>query len=306
MERIIAADIKVVCLDLTNQYKKELSEFYNEKAEEKKIKAVQEAGDEDKKKWADDPEQGGSLPNLTNAIYNDLDQFINQEENSYLKIYNPAELFATKQKHDPKSYTVDGEWERGAALYTVTPVEITKIISEAALDLVKDEMRDNAKVCLVYEEAHSLVPEWNSVTQEGDKESTNGTARAILQGRKYGLGCLLITQRTANVTKTILNQCNTIFAMRTFDQTGKNFLANYFGEDYANILQNLDEREAVFYGKASSCENPVHVRLNDQDNFREVFRDQYPPPDISDIEDENDNGEDELEDSDDKDDGLPF
>lgn len=45
----------------------------------------------------------------------------------------------------------------------------------------------------------------------------------------YGFGCLLVNQRTANVAKTILNQCNTVFAMRTFDDTGKAFLANYLG-----------------------------------------------------------------------------
>lgn len=70
----------------------------------------------------------------------------------------------------------------------------------------------------VFEEAHSLIPEWNAVASAGDKEATNGTAKAILQGRKYGLGCLVITQRTANVTKTILNQCNTVFGLRARSQ----------------------------------------------------------------------------------------
>jgi len=133
-------------------------------------------------------------------------------------------------------------------------------------------MTDKARVCLVYEEAHSLIPEWNSVAAEGDKAATNGTARAILQGRKYGLGCLLITQRTANVTKTILNQCNTVFAMRTFDDTGKEFLSNYLGSEYASKLPSLKERQAVFFGRASSCENPVMIRLNDQGEFRRIFR----------------------------------
>lgn len=113
---------------------------------------------------------------------------------------------------------------------------------------------------------------------ESDRAATNGTARAILQGRKYGLGCLVISQRTANVTKTILNQCNTIFAMRTFDDTGKDFLANYIGGDYASVLSALPERHAVFFGKASSCENPVLIRLNDRDKFLAVFRKQFPPP----------------------------
>lgn len=38
-----------------------------------------------------------------------------------------------------------------------------------------------------------------------ERQAVNGSARAILQGRKYGYGCVLVTQRTANVTKSILN-----------------------------------------------------------------------------------------------------
>ena len=88
---------------------------------------------------------------------------------------------------------------------------------------------------------------------------------------------MLITQRTANVTKTILNQCNTIFAMRTFDDTGKEFLSNYIGGDYANVLPSLIARHAVVFGKASTCENPVLIRLNDRGAFLEAFRQVHPP-----------------------------
>jgi DNA helicase HerA-like ATPase len=137
-------------------------------------------------------------------------------------------------------------------------------------------MTDRARVCLVYEEAHSLVPEWNSLVAEGDRAATARSARAILQG--HGLGCLLITQRTANVTKTILNQCNTIFAMRTFDNTGKEFLSNYIGSDYAGVLPSLEARHAVVFGKASSCENPVLVRFNDRPAFVDAFRQQHAIP----------------------------
>jgi hypothetical protein len=99
-----------------------------------------------------------------------------------------------------------------------------------------------------------------------------------MQGRKFGLGCLVVTQRTANVTKTILNQCNTVFALRTFDETGKDFLANYIGRDYAASLSSLTERHAVFFGKASSCENPILIRLNDRSEFLAAFRVDNPPP----------------------------
>jgi uncharacterized protein len=133
-------------------------------------------------------------------------------------------------------------------------------------------------VAVVYSVVKTLVPEWNSVVHEGDKAATNRTARAILQGRKHGMGCIIISQRTANVTKTILNQCNSIFAMRTFDDTGKNFLSNYIGSEYTNRLSTLKARQAIFYGKASSCENPVLIRLNDRKDFQNAFREENPIP----------------------------
>ena len=283
VERMIVSGIKVICLDLTNQYHKELGDYYDITHEQKCLEKIQEGSCKDREKFGDNPESGGSLPNLSQAIFEDLKEFLDEANPRRLKIYNPAAITATKQKAEPKSYGT-GEfrggkeiWARSAALWSVTPVEITQIISEAALDILSGTMSEMAKACLVYEEAHSLVPEWNSVVNEGDKNATSGTARAILQGRKYGLGCLLVTQRTANVTKTILNQCNTIFAMRTFDETGKDFLANYVGRDYADALSSIPERHAVFFGKASSCENPVLIRLNNQAEFRKVFRALHPP-----------------------------
>lgn len=255
IERMIAEKIKVVCLDLTNQYAKELADFYNEEAERVKIQMIQEAGQKDKDNWDDNPEQGGSIPNFCKAIFNDLKEFL-ENANSYLKIYNPAQLFATKQLSEPRSYQYGGQWNRGAALWTLTPVEITRIISEQLLELCQDQMTDKARVCLVLEEAHSLVPELNAVASERDKAATNGTARVILQGRKFGLGCLLITQRTANVTKTILNQCNTIFAMRTFDDTGKSFLSNFIGSDYADVLPSLQNDMQYFVEKHQLVRTP--------------------------------------------------
>src|SRR5690606_2927413 len=149
----------------------------------------------------------------------------------------------------------------------MTQAEKTRVIAEELFKLLMRIPLDdakNAKVLLVFEEAHSLIPEWNSVASEGDKTATNGTAKVILQGRKYGLGSMVITQRTANVSKSILNQCNTIFAMRVFDDTGKSFLENYIGGDYANTLPTLEERHAVAIGKGLRLKQPVIVRLNDR------------------------------------------
>lgn len=265
VERMIHSGIKVICIDLTNQYAKELKDFYDEDVWLNNETELNEVGISGKLNVQKTVEKGGSINEFKDKMKNQLQAFINMGIESMLSIYNPSKFEVWRQ--DSKPYQDD------ASMASLTPPEITQIISEMTLEIVQEQgMTDKARVCLVYEEAHSLVPEWNSVVADGDKSATNGSARAILQGRKYGLGCILVTQRTANVTKTILNQCNTVFAMRTFDDTGKDFLSNYIGSDYSSILSSLQERHAVFFGKASSCENPVMIRLNDQNDFRSVFR----------------------------------
>jgi len=269
VERMIAHGIKVICLDLTNQYAELLADFVDpayEDARRAELTAAGQGGLPNQNQ-----EQGGSHGAFRAQVTAQLRAFVDPAEPRRLRILNPAQFEVTRQ--------AGGMFQGNANMATLTPTEITAIISDAALTVCQERgMTDHARVCLVYEEAHSLVPEWNSVVAEGDKSATARSARAILQGRKYGLGCLLITQRTANVTKTILNQCNTIFAMRTFDDTGKEFLSNYIGRDYAGVLPSLEARHAVVFGKASSCENPVLIRLNNRQPFLDAFRVQHPVP----------------------------
>ena len=268
VERMIADYVKVICLDLTNQYAKELESFVDNQYQTALVDELKAAGG--KGAVHQNKEEGGSKKRFQQKVAEKLSAFLADERHD-LCILNPAEFDVWQQTSNP--------FQGNASMASLTPSEITAIISDAAMKACQEKgMIDYGRLCIVYEEAHSLVPEWNSVAAEGDKAATAQTARAILQGRKYGLGCLLITQRTANVTKTILNQCNTIFAMRTFDDTGKDFLANYIGSDYASVLPTLEDRHAVYYGKASTCENPVLIRLNDRDQFLQTFREAHPPP----------------------------
>ena len=263
VERMIAKGIKVICLDLTNQYVKQLTEFLDPAYEEQKLTELKAVGGKGLVKLNKD--EGGTKNAFKNKFIEQFTEFLDPTNDHFLKIYNPAKFDVWQQ--------TGGLYNNAASMAALTPCEITAIISDAVLIVSqKLGMTDDARVCLVYEEAHSLVPEWKSVVNDGDKVATATSARAILQGRKYGLGCLLITQRTANVTKTILNQCNSIFAMRTFDDTGKDFLSNFIGKDYANVLPSLEERHVVFFGKASTCDNPVLIRLNDRNKFIATFR----------------------------------
>lgn len=268
VERLVQERIKVICLDLTNQYASELKPLYDSEVEKTALAQMARVGAGGKNNVQQNVEEGGSILQFAEEVKKDLLEFL-KDGTKCLKIYNPAAFEVWRQDSRPFS----GK----ASMATLTPTEITRIIVERLLELLRDKMSDRARACIVFEEAHSLVPEWSAVASDGDKAATNGTAKAILQGRKYGLGCIIVTQRTANVTKSILNQCNTVFALRVFDATGMEFLKNYIGEDYAAFLSTLEDRRAVVFGRASSCRNPVLVRLNDRNQFLDVFRPQPKP-----------------------------
>lgn len=108
------------------------------------------------------------------------------------------------------------------------------------------------QVCVVLEEAHTVVPEWNFAGSEGKGSQAllNQIGQIALQGRKYGVGFIVIAQRTASVSKTVLTQCNTIIAFQQFDKTSGDFLSNYMGPAMIRALQNLPQRHAIAVGKA--------------------------------------------------------
>lgn len=270
VERMISAGIKVVCLDLTNQYAEELGPFIDPAAEAAARDELEKIGPTGKTNVKKNVEEGGSVREFTAKIKEQLGVFLAPANLQKLRILNPAQFEVWRQ--DSKPYANE------ASMATLTPTEITRIITESTLEVLQSQgMTGQARCCVVYEEAHSLIPEWNAVASDGDKTATNGTAKAILQGRKFGLGCLVITQRTANVTKSILNQCNTVFGLRVFDATGMEFLKNYIGEDYAGVLSTLEDRHAVVFGRASSCRDPVLTRLNDRADFIGKCREPKPP-----------------------------
>lgn len=122
-----------------------------------------------------------------------------------------------------------------------------------------------AKIALVLEEAHTITPETNFLGDFGDysanKALVNKMSQIALQGRKYGVGLIVIAQRTANVSKTVLTQCNTVVCFQAFDETSFTFLGNYVGKEMIQILPNLKEYHAIVVGKAIKSNIPMIIDL---------------------------------------------
>jgi hypothetical protein len=150
------------------------------------------------------------------------------------------------------------------------PIEQTRAIAKTCLEWCiskrtdEDILNPRPKVLLVLEEAHLLVPEWNFNPNRNLQDVVSVTSQTVLQARKFGLGFLVISQRTANVVKSILNQCNTVISFQAFDETGFEFLKNYMGSFHVQSLPNLKPRHGIVVGKASLSRRPIMARFADQ------------------------------------------
>lgn len=135
---------------------------------------------------------------------------------------------------------------------TTSILDYTRWFFKILFQIAKSNANCGKQICMVLEEAHTVVPEWNFIGTD-DKVSqslVNSIGQIALQGRKYQIGFMVIAQRTANVSKTVLTQCNSVIAFQQFDKTGADFLTNYMGSEMVAALPMLRPRQAIAVGKA--------------------------------------------------------
>jgi hypothetical protein len=149
-------------------------------------------------------------------------------------------------------------------LAEITNTKATLRTTELYLSEIMDWARKNRKarsVLIVLEEAHTIIPEAYASGFDAETQWVVGRIGQIaLQGRKYGVGLLLVSQRTALVSKTVLSQCNTLFTHTLVDKTSLDFLSGVFGPEHVRVLPNLRFLDFIAHGKAVKSERPVLAR----------------------------------------------
>ena len=104
----------------------------------------------------------------------------------------------------------------------------------------------------VLEEAHAYL-------NSGNEGAASTAARRIVkEGRKYGLGAMIVSQRPAEIDPTILSQCGTVFAMRLANATDRSHVTGTVSDNLEglfNMLPSLRTGEAIIVGEA------VHLPL---------------------------------------------
>jgi len=118
-----------------------------------------------------------------------------------------------------------------------------------------------APVLLVCEEAHRYVPR-DEETHFGP--SKKAISRIAKEGRKYGVGLCLVSQRPAELSTSALSQCNTMIALRMSNIRDQEFVANALPESAGGLLQalpSLAQQEAIIVGDGVTI--PMRMRFDD-------------------------------------------
>lgn len=86
----------------------------------------------------------------------------------------------------------------------------------------------------VVEEAHNFIPSGGE--GQAGTPSLESIRRVITEGRKFGTGLLLISQRPSRLDQTILSQCNSFLILRLVNPRDQQFVRQ--------VMENLSESDA--------------------------------------------------------------
>src|SRR3989304_7143714 len=84
--------------------------------------------------------------------------------------------------------------------------------------------RERDPVLLVCEEAHRYVPDRGEAEYAAAQSSIRRIAR---EGRKYGIGLMLVSQRPADVESTVISQCGTWLVLRLTNSADQQHVAPF-------------------------------------------------------------------------------
>src|SRR5258708_23891128 len=173
---------------------------------------------------------------------------------------------------------------------SLTPSEVIHIVVSVLARLVFESLQRYRRshplglslpTVLVLEEAHNFVRRGKdeellvSTPARLCRETVERIAR---EGRKFGLGLVLSSQRPSELSPTVLAQCNTFLLHRIVNDADQNLVARLVPDNVSGLLRelpSLPSRQAVLLGWAAPI--PVLVKV---DELPEAQRPQSADPDF--------------------------
>lgn len=121
-------------------------------------------------------------------------------------------------------------------------------------------------LALFCDEAHLYIPERQSSGGAGEV-SVEIFERIAKEGRKYGVGLVVISQRPSEVNRTVLSQCNNLVAMRLTNGDDQGVVRRLLPDSlggFGDLLPILDTGEALVVGDASLLPSRIRVAKPEQ------------------------------------------
>ncbi len=115
-------------------------------------------------------------------------------------------------------------------------------------------------IAIFCDEAHLYIPQ--NTKQGIEAQSLNSFERIAKEGRKYGIGLVVITQRPSEVDRTVLSQSSNFIAMRLTNADDQNVIKKLLPDSLGNfgeLLPILDVGEALIVGDASLLPSRINV-----------------------------------------------
>ena len=173
---------------------------------------------------------------------------------------------------------------------SLLPSDVTSIITAVIARMIFETQQRYLKLnkqclptVLVMEEAHYFVKRYND-----DGENIGPTIQCCKifekiarEGRKFGLGLVLSSQRPSELSSTVLSQCNSFLLHRISNDRDQELIHRLLPDNMRGILReipSLPSQYAVLLGWAS--ELPVMVKMR---TLRDEQRPQSNDPDFWDV-----------------------
>jgi uncharacterized protein len=110
---------------------------------------------------------------------------------------------------------------------------------------------------IVLDEAHRFL-------QEGvDTAATRACSRIAKEGRKYGAGLMIVTQRPSDVDAGVLSQCGTMIALRVTNSADRQAVASTVPDDLGgltDLLPSLRTGEGLVLGDALQVPSRIRIQ----------------------------------------------
>ncbi|MHC2390879.1 DNA helicase HerA-like ATPase [Bradyrhizobium liaoningense] len=110
---------------------------------------------------------------------------------------------------------------------------------------------------IVMEEAHRYLG------KEADSPARDMVQRIVKEGRKFGVGAMIVSQRPSEIDDTILSQCGTFFALRLTNATDRAKVQSALPDNLSGVVDSLPvlrTGEAIVIGEAAKL--PIRCRVN--------------------------------------------